>query len=311
MATAVISGGAGFLGSHLCDRLIKDGQSVICLDNLLTGKVDNIAHLIGTSGFRFVNCDVSDEVSLEESVDFVYHCASPASPADFLRLPIETLKAGSFGTHSMLELAMKKKARFLLASSSEVYGDPLVHPQPESYWGNVNSIGPRSVYDESKRYAEAVTMAYHRYHKLDTRIARIFNTFGERMRVDDGRAIPSFIMQALRGHDVVVFGDGRQTRSVSYVSDTVDGLLKLMKSDYYLPMNIGNPEEITIQQLAEEIIGLSNSKSRIAYKPLPEDDPKLRRPDIRLAKGILKWEPLVSRHEGLARTIQYFRTLGT
>jgi dTDP-glucose 4,6-dehydratase len=310
MATAVISGGAGFLGSHLCDRLIKDGQSVICLDNLLTGSVDNIAHLIGTSGFRFVNCDVSEEVSLEERVDFVYHCASPASPADFVRLPIEILKAGSFGTHSMLELAMRKKARFLLASSSEVYGDPQVHPQPESYWGNVNSIGPRSVYDESKRYAEAVTMAYHRYRKVDTRIARIFNTFGERMRVDDGRAIPSFIAQALRGHDIIVFGDGKQTRSVSYVSDTIEGLLKLMKSDYCLPMNIGNPEEITIHQLAEEIIMLSNSKSKIAHKALPEDDPKLRQPDVRRAKDVLKWETLVSRHDGLTKTIQYFRTAG-
>lgn len=310
MATAVISGGAGFLGSHLCDRLIKDGQSVICLDNLLTGSIDNIDHLIGTAGFRFVNCDVTGDVLLDERVDFVYHCASPASPADFLRLPIETLRAGSFGTHSMLELAVRKKARFLLASSSEVYGDPSVHPQPETYWGNVNPIGPRGVYDESKRYAEAVTMAYQRYRKLDTRIARIFNTFGERMRVDDGRAIPSFIMQALRGHDVLVFGDGKQTRSVSYVSDTVEGLLKLMKSDYRLPMNIGNPEEITVQQLAEEIIILANSKSKIVYKALPEDDPKLRQPDVRLAKDVLKWEPLVSRHEGLTKTIQYFTAAG-
>ena len=308
MSTAVITGGAGFLGSHLCDRLIQEGQSVICLDNLLTGSIDNISHLTGSSAFRFVRCDVTEDVFIEEDVDFVYHCASPASPSDFLRLPIETLRAGSFGTHLMLELAARKKARFLLASSSEVYGDPLTHPQSETYWGNVNPIGPRGVYDESKRYAEAVTMAYHRYRGLDTRIARIFNTYGERMRVDDGRAIPAFIKQALHGHDITVFGDGTQTRSVSYVADTVEGLLRLMKSDYRLPMNIGSPEEIAIGRLAEEIIGLTNSKSKIVYKALPEDDPKVRQPDISLAKRVLKWEPRVSRQEGLIRTIQYFRT---
>ena len=311
MSTSVITGGAGFLGSHLCDRLIEEGQSVICIDNLLTGSIENISHLIGLSGFRFVRSDVTDYVSKEETIDFVYHFASPASPADYMRLPIETLRAGSFGTHSMLELATAKKARFLLASSSEVYGDPLTHPQPESYWGNVNPIGPRGVYDESKRYAEAVTMAYHRYRGLGTRIARIFNTYGERMRMDDGRAIPSFIMQALRGHDITVFGDGMQTRSVSYVSDTVEGLLQLMKSTYSLPVNIGSPEEISIQQLAMEIIGLAGSKSKISYNPLPEDDPRVRQPDISLAKSVLGWEPRMSRREGLARTIQYFRTLST
>jgi dTDP-glucose 4,6-dehydratase len=309
MLTSVIAGGAGFLGSHLCDRMMKEGHAVICLDNLLTGSIDNISHLQGVSGFRFVQCDVTDDVSLQENVDFVFHLASPASPTDFLRLPIETLRAGSFGTHSMLELATRKNARFLLASSSEVYGDPLSHPQSETYRGNVNPIGPRSVYDESKRYAEAVTMAYHRHRGLDIRIARIFNSYGERMRVDDGRAVPSFISQALRGHDLSVFGDGTQTRSLSYVSDTIEGIVQLMKSSYSLPVNIGNPEETTIKGLAEEIIGLTNSNSKIAFRELPEDDPKMRQPDISLAKSVLGWEPLTSRREGLTKTIQYFRSL--
>ena len=309
MLTSVIAGGAGFLGSHLCDRLIQDGHAVICLDNLLTGSIDNIAHLLGVSGFRFVQCDVAEDVSLQENVNFVFHLASPASPTDFLRLPIETLRAGSFGTHSMLELAARKNARFLLASSSEVYGDPLSHPQSETYRGNVNPIGSRSVYDESKRYAEAVTMAYHRHRGLEIRIARIFNTYGERMRVDDGRAIPSFITQALHGYDVTVFGDGTQTRSVSYVSDTVEGVVQLMKSSYSLPVNIGNPEETTIKGLAEEIIRLTNSNSKIIFRELPEDDPQRRRPDISLAKSVLGWEPLMSRREGLKKTIQYFRSL--
>ncbi len=308
MPTSVVTGGAGFLGSHLCDLLIQEGQSVICIDSLLTGSIDNISHLMGLGGFRFMHYDVTDYVFIKEDVDFVYHFASPASPADYLRLPIETLRAGSFGTHRMLELATTKKARFLLASSSEIYGDPLMHPQSETYWGNVNPSGPRGVYDEAKRYAEAVTMAYHRYCGLDTRIARIFNTYGERMRVEDGRAVPTFVSQALRGNDITVFGDGTQTRSVCYVSDTIDGISLLMRCNYNCPMNIGNPEEITVRQLAEEIAGLTNSRSKIVYRELPEDDPKVRQPDISLARRVLNWEPRVGRDDGLKRTIQYFRS---
>lgn len=307
MAISVVTGGAGFLGSHLCDRLIAEGHTVVCIDNLITGSTDNIAHLAGNPRFKFIHYDVTNYLFVEGKVDFIFHFASPASPIDYLKLPIQTLKVGSLGTHKALGLSKAKGARFLLASTSEVYGDPLIHPQPESYWGNVNPVGPRGVYDEAKRFAEAMTMAYHRYHKLDTRIARIFNTYGERMRMDDGRAIPAFMSQALRGEDVTVFGEGSQTRSICFVSDLVEGIYQLMMSNHVLPMNIGNPEEISMEQLAREIIQLAGSKSRIVFKPLPEDDPKVRQPDIAIARKVLKWEPKVSRQDGLRKTLEYFR----
>jgi dTDP-glucose 4,6-dehydratase len=306
MPISIVTGGAGFLGSHLCDRLIAEGHTVICIDNLITGSEENIAHLAGNKFFRFVHYDVTNYIFVEGPVDYVFHFASPASPIDYLKFPIQTLKVGSLGTHKALGLAKAKNARFLLASTSEVYGDPLVHPQPESYWGNVNPVGPRGVYDEAKRFAEAMTMAYHRYHGLETRIVRIFNTYGERMRVEDGRAIPAFMSQALRGEDVTVFGDGSQTRSVCYVSDLIEGIYRLMMSDYTLPVNIGNPDEVTVLELAREIIELINSKSKIVFKELPVDDPKVRRPDIKKAQEILGWSPTVTREVGLRRTSAYF-----
>jgi len=307
MPRTLITGGAGFLGSHLCDRLIQEGHEVICMDNLLTGSMDNIAHLFGNEQFKFIKHNVTEYIYVEGPLDNILHFASPASPIDYLKLPIQTLKVGSLGTHKALGLALNKKARFLLASTSEVYGDPEIHPQPETYFGNVNSIGPRGVYDEAKRFAEAITMAYHRYHGVDTRIARIFNTYGERMRLDDGRAIPAFMSQALKGEDVTVFGDGQQTRSICYVSDLIEGIYRLMLSDYNEPMNIGNPDEITMLDLAKEIIELTGSKSNIVFKELPVDDPKVRQPDITKARQILGWEPKVSRKEGLQRTLEYFK----
>lgn len=305
--TVVVTGGAGFLGSHLCDRLLREGLKVICVDNLLTGNVNNISHLAGNDNFSFVKHDVTNYIFLQGKVDYILHFASPASPIDYLKLPIQTLKVGSLGTHKALGLAKEKNARFLLASTSEVYGDPSIHPQPESYWGNVNPIGPRGVYDEAKRFAEAITMAYHRYHNLDTRIVRIFNTFGPRMRLDDGRALPAFVGQALRGEDVTVFGDGSQTRSFCFVDDQVDGIFKLLMSDEIEPVNIGNPEEISITKFAEEVISLTGSKSKIVYKDLPLDDPKVRQPSIEKARKILGWEPKVDRIDGLKITIDYFK----
>jgi len=305
---AVITGGAGFLGSHLCDRLLSDGCKVTAIDNLVTGDTKNISHLLGNPNFRFVLHDVTEYIYIDGHVDFILHFASPASPIDYLRLPIQTLKVGSLGTHKALGLAKNKGARLLLASTSEVYGDPLIHPQPESYWGNVNPVGLRGVYDEAKRFAEAITMAYHRYHGVDTRIVRIFNTYGPRMRMNDGRAIPAFISQALRGEDITVFGDGSQTRSVCYVDDLIDGLLLLLRSDEAEPVNIGNQDEITVLRLAEEIIELTGSKSRIVYKDLPQDDPKVRQPDTTRAKGLLKWQAKVNRKEGLVKTNEYVRS---
>ncbi|MCX7908223.1 MAG: SDR family oxidoreductase [Ignavibacteria bacterium] len=308
MAKVVITGGAGFLGSHLCDKFIENGDEVIAIDNLITGSADNIAHLFGHPKFKFIHYDITNYTHISGEVHIVLHFASPASPIDYLRLPIQTLKVGSLGTHKMLGLAKEKKALFLLASTSEVYGDPLVHPQPEDYWGNVNPIGLRGVYDEAKRFAEAMTMAYHRYHGVDTRIARIFNTFGPRMRIDDGRAIPTFISQALRNEDVTVFGTGEQTRSICYVDDLIEGVFRLIFSNYNEPVNLGNPDEISIVDLAKEIIELCNSRSNIVFKELPEDDPKVRQPDITLARNLLNWEPKVPRREGLLRTIEYFKS---
>ena len=307
MAISVVTGGAGFLGSHLCDKLIAEGHFVVCIDKLITGNTANISHLSGNSKFIFIQYDVTNYIFIDGKVDFIFHFASPASPIDYLKFPIQTLKVGSLGTHKALGLAKAKKARFLLASTSEVYGDPLIHPQPETYWGNVNPVGPRGVYDEAKRFAEAMTMAYHRYHGVDTRIVRIFNTYGERMRTEDGRAIPAFMSQALRGEAVTVFGDGKQTRSVCYVSDLIDGIYRLMMSDYKEPMNIGNPEEITMLDLAKEIIELTKSKSKIVFKELPQDDPKIRQPDISKARKVLGWEPKVARKEGLDKTMKYFK----
>jgi dTDP-glucose 4,6-dehydratase len=303
----VITGGAGFLGSHLCDRFVAEGYEVVCIDNLLTGSVDNIAHLLGHRRFRFVHYDVTNYLYVEGELFAVLHFASPASPKDYQMHPIHTLKVGSLGTHKALGLAKAKGARFLLASTSEVYGDPLVHPQPEEYWGNVNPIGVRGVYDEAKRFAEAMTMAYHRYHGLQTRIARIFNTYGPRMRMDDGRAIPTFIVQALRGEPLTVYGDGRQTRSVCYVDDMVEGLYRLLLSEVVEPVNLGNPDEVSVLQLAEEIRQLAGANSPIVFEPLPQDDPRVRRPDIRRAQELLGWEPTVERREGLLRTIADFR----
>jgi len=307
----VVTGGAGFLGSHLCDKLLIEGFEVVCIDNLITGDTDNIAHLSGNEHFSFVKHDVTDYIFLPSKVDFILHFASPASPVDYLQLPIQTLKVGSLGTHKALGLAKEKNARFLLASTSEVYGDPTIHPQSEDYWGNVNPIGPRGVYDEAKRFAEAITMAYQRYHGLKTRIARIFNTYGPRMRKNDGRALPNFIHQALTGNPITVYGDGKQTRSFCYITDQVEGLFKLLISDEDEPVNIGNPEEISVQAIAEEIVKLTGSKSKIVYEELPINDPKVRQPDISKAKGKLGWEPKVSRQEGLEKTIDYFKSLYT
>ena len=303
----LITGGAGFIGSHLCDFLLEKGHEVICMDNLITGNMDNIAHLFGRKEFSFVQHDVTNYIYVAGDLDYILHFASPASPKDYLMFPIQTLKVGALGTHKALGLARAKGSRFLLASTSECYGDPLVHPQPEEYWGNVNPIGFRGVYDEAKRFAEATTMAYHRYHGIDTRIIRIFNTYGPRMRKADGRAIPNFITQALSGEPLTVFGDGSQTRSICYVSDLVDGIYKLMNSDVDTPTNIGNPEEMTILQLAEKIIAITESESEIAFKSLPEDDPKVRRPDISKARKLLGWEPSVNADEGLRRTVRYFK----
>ncbi len=305
--TAVVTGGAGFLGSHLCDRLLKEGLKVICVDNLITGNINNINHLAGNDEFSFVKHDITNYIFLPGKVDYILHFASPASPIDYLKLPIQTLKVGSLGTHKALGLAKEKNARFLLASTSEVYGDPAIHPQPESYWGNVNPIGPRGVYDEAKRFAEAITMAYNRYHNLDTRIVRIFNTFGPRMRLDDGRALPAFVGQALKGEDITVFGDGSQTRSFCYVDDLVEGIFRLLMSSEVEPVNIGNPEEISIKRFAEEVIEITRSNSKIVYKELPIDDPKVRQPSIEKAKRILNWEPKVKRKDGLRMTIDYFK----
>jgi dTDP-glucose 4,6-dehydratase len=305
---AVVTGGAGFLGSHLCERLLNEGHRVTAIDNLVTGDMKNIAHLFGNENFRFLKHDVTEYMYIDGPVDFVFHFASPASPLDYLKLPIQTLKVGSLGTHKALGLAKAKRSRFLLASTSEVYGDPLVHPQPESYWGNVNPVGLRGVYDEAKRFAEAMTMAYRRYHGVETRIVRIFNTYGPRMRLNDGRAIPAFLSQALRGEDITVFGNGSQTRSVCYVDDLIEGIELLINSGEADPVNIGNPDEITMLDLAKEIVALTGSKSKIVFKALPEDDPKVRRPDISRARAILRWEPKVGRKEGLQRTIDFFRS---
>jgi len=305
--TILITGGAGFIGSHLCDHFIAQGFDVICMDNLLTGNPDNIAHLMGLPNFRFINLDVTTFIHVAGKVDHILHFASPASPLDYLDLPIQTLKVGSLGTHKALGLAREKQARFLLASTSEVYGDPLLHPQAESYWGNVNPIGPRGVYDEAKRFAEAITMAYHRSHGLDTKIVRIFNTYGPRMRVRDGRAIPTFMAQALRGEDLTVFGDGSQTRSFCYISDMVEGIFRLLRSDTHDPVNIGNPSEMSLLDLAKEIIRVTGSRSKIVYAPLPEDDPRVRQPDIVRARRLLEWEPKVGLEEGLRRTLEDFR----
>lgn len=307
MARVLITGGAGFLGSHLCDRFIAEGDEVICIDNFITGSPDNIAHLFGNKNFSFIHHDVTNFIYVPGELDYILHFASPASPIDYLQLPIQTLKVGSLGTHKTLGLAKAKNARFLLASTSEVYGDPLVHPQNESYWGNVNPVGYRGVYDEAKRFAEAMTMAYHRYHKLDTRIVRIFNTYGPRMRINDGRAIPAFITQSLKNEPVTVFGDGSQTRSVCYVDDLIEGIFRLLLSEEVEPVNIGNPDETSMLELAQEIIQLTNSNSKIVFHNLPEDDPKVRRPDITKAKELLKWEPKVDRKEGLLKTIDYFK----
>ena len=304
---SVVTGGAGFLGSHLCERLLAEGHRVVCIDNLVTGDTQNISHLVGNAKFKFIHHDVSDYTVVDGPVHHVLHFASPASPIDYLKLPIQTLKVGSLGTHKALGLAKAKGARFLIASTSEVYGDPLIHPQKESYWGNVNPIGSRGVYDEAKRFSEAMTMAYHRYHNVDTRIVRIFNTYGPRMRVNDGRAIPAFMSQAIRGEDVTVFGDGSQTRSVCYVDDLIDGIYRLLKSTVTEPVNIGNPDELTMLQLAKEVLELTGSKSSVVFKPLPEDDPKVRQPDISKAKSLLGWQPKVARSVGLKKTLEYFR----
>ena len=304
MATCVVTGGAGFLGSHLCDHLLEHGHRVICYDNLDTGSLENIAHIAKGDEFTFVNQDLTEHVTIEEDVDFVYHLASPASPIDYARLPLHTLKVGSYGTHHMLGLAKFKRARFLLASTSEVYGDPQVHPQPEQYWGHVNPIGPRGVYDEAKRYAEALTMAYHRQQGVNTCIARVFNTFGARMRPHDGRAIPTFLRQALQDKPVTVFGEGSQTRSFCYVDDLIRGFVLLAESDVHLPVNLGNPKELTLLELAEAVIEVTGSRSEIVYEALPVDDPQVRQPDITRAKQLLGWEPEVELRDGLQRTIE-------
>jgi len=311
MKTILITGAAGFLGSHLCDRFINDGYHVIGIDNLITGSLKNIEHLFSLEHFEFYHQDVSKFIHVPGKLDCILHFASPASPIDYLKIPIQTLKVGSLGIHNCLGLAKAKGARLLIASTSEVYGDPNVHPQPEEYWGNVNPVGPRGVYDEAKRFQEAMTMAYHTFHGLETRIVRIFNTYGPRMRLNDGRVLPAFIGQALRGEDLTIFGDGSQTRSFCYVDDLVEGIVRLLNSDYSLPINLGNPDEITISQFAEEIIKLTGTKQKVIYKDLPIDDPKQRRPDITKAKEILGWEPKINREEGLKRTYAYFKKLST
>lgn len=305
----LITGAAGFLGSHLCDRFINEGYHVVAMDNFITGDKKNIEHLMGSEYFEFVAHDVTNFIELRGNLDYILHFASPASPIDYLKIPIQTLKVGALGTHNLLGLAKAKKARMLIASTSEVYGDPLVHPQSEDYYGNVNTIGPRGVYDEAKRFQESITMAYHRFHGIETRIARIFNTYGPRMRLNDGRVIPAFIGQALRGEDLTVFGDGSQTRSFCYVDDQVEGIYRLLLSDYTNPINIGNPNEITIKEFAEEIIKLTGTNQKIIYKKLPQDDPLQRQPDITLAKKILNWEPKINRTEGMKITYDYFKTL--
>ena len=309
MKRVLITGAAGFLGSHLCDRFIKEGYHVIGMDNLITGDLKNIEHLTKLEHFEFYHHDVSKFVFVPGDLDYILHFASPASPIDYLKIPIQTLKVSSLGTHNLLGLARVKKARILVASTSEVYGDPLVHPQTEEYWGNVNPVGPRGVYDEAKRFMEAMTMAYHTYHGLETRIIRIFNTYGPRMRLNDGRVLPAFIGQALRGEDLTMFGDGSQTRSFCYVDDLVEGIYRLLMSDYVQPMNIGNPSEITIKEFGEEIIKLTGTSQKLISKPLPQDDPKQRKPDITKARAILGWEPKVSREEGLKITYNYFKSL--
>src|SRR5690606_10582158 len=303
----LITGAAGFLGSHLCDKFIAEGFHVIAMDNLITGDLKNIEHLFSLEEFEFYHHDVTKFVHVPGKVDYILHFASPASPIDYLKIPIQTLKVGSLGTHNLLGLAREKKARILIASTSEVYGDPLIHPQPEEYYGNVNTIGPRGVYDEAKRFQEAMTMAYHTFHGLETRIVRIFNTYGPRMRLNDGRVLPAFVGQALRGEDLTVFGDGSQTRSFCYVDDQVEGIYRLLHSDYSLPVNIGNPDEITIKQFGEEIIKLTGTSQKLVYKQLPVDDPKQRRPDISKARELLGWEPKVGREEGLRITYEYFK----
>jgi dTDP-glucose 4,6-dehydratase len=307
MARYLVTGGAGFIGSHLCESFLNQGHEVLCMDNYSTGAKENMAPFLRNPRFRFIDHNVSDYIEVPEALDYILHFASPASPVDYLELPIPTLKVGALGTHNTLGLAKAKNAVYLLASTSEVYGDPLVRPQSEEYWGNVNPIGPRGVYDEAKRFAEAMTMAYHRYHGLNTRIVRIFNTYGPRMRLRDGRVVPNFIMQALKGEPLTVYGQGQQTRSFQYVDDLVAGLNRLLKSDHHLPINIGNPHEMTVLEFAKKIIELTDSKSEIVYKPLPEDDPQVRQPDITKAKKILNWEPGVKLEDGLLKTIDYFR----
>ncbi len=307
MKRILITGGAGFLGSHLCDRFIREGYSVIAMDNLITGNIRNIEHLFKHPHFEYYHHDVSKFVHVPGHLDYILHFASPASPIDYLKMPIQTLKVGSLGTHNLCGLAKEKKARMLIASTSEVYGDPLVHPQTEEYWGNVNPIGPRGVYDEAKRFQEAITMAYHNFHGVETRIVRIFNTYGPRMRLDDGRALPAFMSQALNGQPITVFGDGSQTRSFCYVDDLIEGIYRLLLSDYHLPVNIGNPHEISLKEFAEEIQQLTGTSSEIIYEPLPQDDPKQRQPDISKAREILQWEPKVGRSEGLRITLDYFK----
>jgi dTDP-glucose 4,6-dehydratase len=309
MTRALITGGAGFLGSHLCDLFLSRGHEVICMDNFLTGSADNIRHLFGRDGFTFIKQDVTQYIHIDGPLDYVLHFASPASPIDYLEKPIQTLKVGSLGTHKTLGVAKDKGARYLIASTSEVYGDPLTHPQKEDYWGNVNPVGPRGVYDEAKRFAEAMTMAYHRFHGVETRIVRIFNTYGERMRVKDGRVVPAFISQALRNEPLTVFGDGSQTRSFCYVSDLIEGIYRLLMSDEDMPTNIGNPSEMTVLQFAQEIKRLTGTSAPIEFRALPEDDPKIRRPDITKARTLLGWEPQVPLEQGLQRTIDYFRTV--
>ncbi len=309
MTTSVVTGGAGFLGSHLCERLLAEGHRVVCVDNLLTGKLGNVQRLLDRSDFEFIEHDVSQPFEVPGQVDNVLHFASPASPIDYFELPIQTLKVGSLGTHNTLGLAKAKRARYLLASTSEVYGDPLVHPQPEGYWGNVNPVGPRGVYDEAKRFAEAMAMAYHRYHGLDTRIIRIFNTYGPRMRPRDGRVVPAFIQQALLGEPLTIFGDGSQTRSFCYVDDMIEGIWRLLNSDTHDPVNIGNPHEMTILEFGRFILSLTASRSEITFKPLPVDDPKTRQPDVTLARELLGWEPVVPLEAGLSKTIDYFKHL--
>ena len=308
MKRTLVTGGAGFLGSHLCDRFINEGHEVICVDNFITGRPENIAHLIGNPKFKFIELDVTNYIYVDGPLDYILHFASPASPIDYLKYPIQTLKVGALGTHKALGLAKAKKARFLLASTSEVYGDPLVHPQSEEYWGNVNPIGFRGVYDEAKRFAEAMTMAYNRYHGVETRLIRIFNTYGPRMRLDDGRALPTFMKQALAGEPITVFGDGSQTRSFCFVDDLVEGIYRLLMSDEVEPVNIGNPDEISILDFAREVVELTGSQSEISFRDLPADDPKVRQPDISKARRILDWSPQVDRKEGLRRTLEFFQS---